>query len=92
MSKINFIDKLEIRLEKLEKENAELRGLIDKIDNCQIGDFVVYHPTVDPDATNIFDTMNDLKSKLDKAIECLKITADEGDPMSKICLKEIGVE
>jgi hypothetical protein len=35
---------------------------------------------------------SDLKIKLDKAVECLKITADEGDPMSKICLKEIGVK
>ena len=59
-------------VEQLKAENLDLKKTLNSVKNCQVGDFIVYHPTKDPDADNVFDTIAQLKSKLGKAKEALE--------------------
>jgi hypothetical protein len=54
-------------IEQLKAENLELKNTLNSVKNCEVGDFVVYHPKKDPDADNVFDTFKKLKSELEAA-------------------------
>ena len=57
-------DALKEQIKKLESENEDLKNTLNGVKNCKAGDFVVYHPVKNPDADNIFETINKLREQV----------------------------
>jgi len=63
-------------IEKLRAENADLKKTLDSVNNCKVGDVVIYHPTkIEPDEQLVLEEFNKLSSKLraEKANEWKKM-------------------
>jgi hypothetical protein len=53
---------------------ADLEKLLADIKSCKVGEFVVYHPTIDPDADVVFERFKVLESCLEVATSALRST------------------
>lgn len=64
-------------VEQLKAENEDLKNTLNGIKNCKAVNFVVYHPVKNPDADNIFETINKLREQVNDYEQALKFYSNE---------------